>query len=867
MISTTVASLSDNAAISTSVSGVTIAAMAAGDKAVGYLLIPNTNPTSVVLTVGGVTFTEIPTARTTRNKAVIPFYTDIVSLIASGAAVSASWVNTGTQNGGGALLVIGTMTPTSVWATGGPEWVAIRNSLSTTPAVGPTGTPSDSAAKYVACVAIGADNSVAAQVTADNGYTTFTEAINAARGMTLDASVKEFSAPVAAQSETWTATWAGSKNWEANILLFKELVPGAPVNTAAPVMSGTAVIGSTLSVTNGSWTNAPTGYIYQWQRSPDAGVTWQDIAGANGNTYLLPGDMFAKDLGCKLRCVVTATNVAGSSTPIASNVTTTVLAPSGQIVSRIILGPIAQTDAQHHRANTVLPVLPGEKMILLVGCSNADLVDANGNKQDVGIVEDVGGHTWVQDVEAQSSTDATRNTPQTLDIFGTTALQHSAQVFSTTSPGGLPAGSTITLTVHGMTAADPGTPDAGNNPAGYHGQSPWWAVMAISSVGLGGPVALDSRAHNVNVLTNHIAPTITTINDRCIVVGFHAGGGMGASAGWFTPMPGLTKLYDTPPALGNGGETDYSTAAEGLITTTGYSGGAGGSTLANKNVTNLIVAYSVPDPIPPPANTIAPDITGDLSVGSALAVTDGTWTGVPSGYTRQWQRDNHRNGVFADIAGATDVSYTLTADDLDNDIRCVVTATNAYGSTAANSNVVGPVTQAPPPPPTPPSTAGGTIVQFLALLQAHGSDVIYHHESGGSPCPCLTPEGFRDPQWHIEHPLEPVCNEEGILALVTEVLVKASVQPATIGQRGRAAERVNVLLGEIQRDDHFGIFPCEWNGHTIDFTDFSDSGDDFVIYDDRRFIVVSSDKIPDINGNPNHHWEVGLRLVKNTRPT
>jgi len=149
-----------------------------------------------------------------------------------------------------------------------------------------------------------------------------------------------------------------------------------------------------------------------------------------------------------------------------------------------------------------------------------------------------------------------------------------------------------------------------------------------------------------------------------------------------------------------------------------------------------------------------------------------------------------------------------------------------------------------------------------------GSDVVYHREEPGTVCPCRTPEGFRDPAWHKAHPLDPVCNEEGILpGTVTNTVVKASVQPATIGLRGRAAERANALLGEVQRDDHFGIFPVKWGATTLDFSAFSDSGDDFIVYDSRRFLVVASDKIPDIDGDPNGHWEVGLRLIKTARPT
>lgn len=80
-----------------------------------------------------------------------------------------------------------------------------------------------------------------------------------------------------------------------------------------------------------------------------------------------------------------------------------------------------------------------------------------------------------------------------------------------------------------------------------------------------------------------------------------------------------------------------------------------------------------------------------------------------------------------------------------------------------------------------------------------------------------------------------------------------------------AAERVSDLLGDIQRNDHIGIFPVEWNGNTLDFSTFSEAGEDFILYDGRRFLVVAADKIPDVDGDPNHHWEVGLRLVRTAR--
>jgi hypothetical protein len=76
-----------------------------------------------------------------------------------------------------------------------------------------------------------------------------------------------------------------------------------PVNTVAPVVSGTATVGQTLTTTNGTWTGAPAPtFTYQWQR-----VT-TNISGATSSTYVL----VAADVGNTIRCVVTATNPLGA---------------------------------------------------------------------------------------------------------------------------------------------------------------------------------------------------------------------------------------------------------------------------------------------------------------------------------------------------------------------------------------------------------------------------------------------------------------------------------------------------------------------------------------------------------------------------
>lgn len=74
----------------------------------------------------------------------------------------------------------------------------------------------------------------------------------------------------------------------------RKVLAGRFVNNAAPVISGTTKVGSTLSVTAGDWTPKPTTVTYQWLRDGTA------IPRANGTTYKLT----AKDRGTKISVLV-----------------------------------------------------------------------------------------------------------------------------------------------------------------------------------------------------------------------------------------------------------------------------------------------------------------------------------------------------------------------------------------------------------------------------------------------------------------------------------------------------------------------------------------------------------------------------------
>jgi len=91
---------------------------------------------------------------------------------------------------------------------------------------------------------------------------------------------------------------------------------------------------------------------------------------------------------------------------------------------------------------------------------------------------------------------------------------------------------------------------------------------------------------------------------------------------------------------------------------------------------NLMVAFDDS----PPTNTIAPAITpASGTAGSTLFTCDtGTWTGSPTSYAYQWKLDGSNVGTDAN-------TYTPVAA---GSLTCVITATNAGGSTPATSNAV-----------------------------------------------------------------------------------------------------------------------------------------------------------------------------------
>lgn len=112
----------------------------------------------------------------------------------------------------------------------------------------------------------------------------------------------------------------------------------------------------------------------------------------------------------------------------------------------------------------------------------------------------------------------------------------------------------------------------------------------------------------------------------------------------------------------------------------------------------------------------------------------------------------------------------------------------------------------------------------------------------------------------------PICNAAGMIptpGFVANYLTRAFVQPVQAGAvRRLTSEQLQAMFGEIESDDHVAFFPVNWGGQLLNFYDWGQSTEDYIEYNGRRYTVVAVNLIPDpADGNPWHHWEIGLRLT------
>lgn len=450
-----------------------------------------------------------------------------------------------------------------------------------------------------------------------------------------------------------------------------------PVNTVAPVVTGTTERGEVLSCTTGTWTGVGTiTYAYQWRRNG------ANIAGATSSTYTL----VAADDDADINCVVTATDNEGSRSR------------SSNVVGPVLGDPL----------NLTLPSITGTATV------RETLTVSNGTWQGVATITfayqwrkdgiNISGATsstyTLLDADYDSNIDcivtATNSlgsqpatAPQTASIAGLAPTVDTAPVIS----GSTSLGSTLTRTSQGVYDAVPaatitggqwrrnGTPIAGETGTTYDitladsGADIDYLETAVNVEGSTTSDSNDITAQTFTLPTNSQLPVISgtvQLGDTLTVT-------EGTWVGNPTPTVTGGQWFRNGVFTGETGTTYLITLADdnAEITYVETASNAVGSNTATSDAVQIADFTA-------PVNTVAPSISGNdpATIDDVLTRVEGTWSGNPTPtLAGEWYRNNV-------ATGETGSTYTVTAADDNSFIFYRETATNAIGSASEDSAAV-----------------------------------------------------------------------------------------------------------------------------------------------------------------------------------
>jgi hypothetical protein len=489
-----------------------------------------------------------------------------------------------------------------------------------------------------------------------------------------------------------------------------QAAPVAPVNTSLPTISGTAQQGQTLTASQGSWSNNPTGYAYQWRDCDGSGGNCVDIAGATSSTYLLA----AGDVGSTVRVAVTASNAGGSATAVSDG--TGVVQPPPPVAPVNTSAPTVSGTAQEGQTLTASPGSwsgsapisyayqwrdcdgSGGNCVDIAGATSSSYVLAAG---DVGSTVRVavtasnagGSATAVSDATGvvQSAPVAPVNT--SLPTVSGTAQQGQTL---TASPGSWSGTAPISFAYQwrrcdtsGGNCVDivPFTSQTYTLVSADVGST---VRVAVTASNAGGSSTAVSDATGV-VQAAPAAPVNTSL--PAISGTAQQGQTLTASPGSWSGTAPIAYAYQWRDCDGSGGNCvdiagatsqTYVLAAGDVGSTVRVAvtaSNAGGSATAVSAPTGVVQAA----PPPAPVNTSAPTVSGTPVQGQTLTASQGSWSNNPTGYAYQWRDCDGSGGNCVDIAGATSSTYLVAAGDVGSTVRVTVTASNAGGSGTASS--------------------------------------------------------------------------------------------------------------------------------------------------------------------------------------
>ena len=183
----------------------------------------------------------------------------------------------------------------------------------------------------------------------------------------------------------------------------------APQTTLPPTISGTPIVGKTLTAGNGLWRNNPTTFTYQWMRCDAKGNNCHSLNGATKRTY----DLSSSDVGHTMLVLVTAKNADGSQTANShpTDVVTKAIAPKSEtapsITGKAIVGAQLVADAGTYSGGAVSKYVFQWRLCDKNGGNCSDVSGATG--QTYGVRSSDVGNTLRVDVTAKNDYGSTTN--------------------------------------------------------------------------------------------------------------------------------------------------------------------------------------------------------------------------------------------------------------------------------------------------------------------------------------------------------------------------------------------------------------------------------------------------------------------------
>ena len=394
------------------------------------------------------------------------------------------------------------------------------------------------------------------------------------------------------------------------------------------------VDGTTLSVSQGSWTGSPTSYAYQWSSCDGVTLACSPIPGADSSTFLV--SLLALN-GKYLEVDVTATNADGS----ADNGLHESFAIGKAHTDRDLVGG-------HHRRSD--------------GCGQATLT---GDASQVGnvLVGDPG--VWTNHPSSFSYL------WEHCDQMGCTPILGSGMSSLTYTIQSSDAGHYIDFMVDAFNVDGQSSRD-GNGGSLVNN-------TYVSDDGNAGapepllPPQLTGDATGAGSVIQVTPVKWSAPQDPNVTVTYQWVRCDGADANCFTIDGATSSSYTLTGA--DLGQTIYA-VVDGQ----------------NSWGTTALVTTTITPPIGAPANGDQPIIAGDTSgSGETLTVSDGTWVNDPTSFQYQWYScDSNRENCNA-IPSATGANYQTTPGDIGNTLIAEVDATNGQGTTTAFSPATDPI--------------------------------------------------------------------------------------------------------------------------------------------------------------------------------